>query len=85
MKNAKKIDDKVKRKEVVFLATEGEHGKRSNIQVIVTRRGIEVDGWYDSFVRIGEKLCLTWRQIENARLQVSEVQKRKRSTKTKKR
>lgn len=38
--------------------------KASGVEVIVTRRGLEIFGWYDHFVGAGEPLSLTWDELE---------------------
>lgn len=55
------------RREKTFGATVTEH---EGIQLTVTRRGIEVDAWYDGMVGI-EPVALTWDEIDAARSELA--------------
>ena len=37
----------------------------SDVELIFTRRGIEVNGWYDSFVGIGPTVLITWKEVDD--------------------
>ena len=56
------------RREKVF----GANGEsRSGVRLTVTRNGVEVFGWYDSFIGL-EPVSLTWRELEAARAEVNQ-------------
>ena len=42
----------------------------SGVKVTVTRKGIEIFGWHDSFVGNGDVIELSWDEIEEGRRKV---------------
>lgn len=36
----------------------------SGMELVATRKGVEVHGWYDSFVGIGGHITLSWDELE---------------------
>ncbi len=56
------------RKEVEFTVGVG-------IKLLVTRKGIEVSGWYGGWNAGIDKLLVPWQQIDEAREEVSQVTK----------
>ena len=44
--------------------TPSDRAARADIQLIFTRQGIEVSGWYDTFVGLGDVVHLPWAQID---------------------
>ena len=58
----------------VFLGADP--ASRSGIRVAVTRKGLEVFGWYDSFVGLPGPV-ITWAVLEDARREVNRVQRKR--------
>ena len=48
---------------------------RSGAQLTVTRRGVEVFAWYDSFVGNAETIVLTWDELDAMRERVEQGRK----------
>ncbi len=61
------------RKEVEF--TSG-NDRRTGIKLIVTRKGIEIDAWYDGGYGGMEGLSVSWQQIAEAKEEVNQVAKK---------
>ncbi len=49
------------RKEIVWELNKGE--RRDNVTLTFTRKGIEVNGWYDSMVGIGPTITIPWAEV----------------------
>lgn len=45
-------------------------GSSSGVQLTVTRKGVEIFGWYDSFVGCSDGIHLTWADLEQMRARV---------------
>ena len=59
------MSDQTRRREVEL----GVHRRFSGIDCTVTRKGLELGGWYDSFVGIEGRL-ISWGELDAARARV---------------
>lgn len=49
------------------------HAGGSGVRLTVTRKGIEVFGWYDGGVGVDDILVVPWDEVEKARRQVRDI------------